>query len=83
MEVQLKIKDCLACNLADKEKITWYLQWQTDTSVGICECDFDCACFDLEFEEDFLEHMDSHAKEIHVLRIKLYKAQAELLKEVF
>ena len=79
----MKIKDCLACNLAGEEKLTAYLQWQTDTNCGICNCDNDCQCFDEEFTEDFLEHMDDHAKEIGALSSKMRKAQTELLKEVF
>ena len=79
----MKIKDCLACKLADKEKIILYLQWQTDTSAGICECDFDCACFDREFEEGFAEHMDTHDAEARVIQRKLYNMQTELVKEVF
>ena len=59
-----------------------FLSWETEISSGICECDYDCQCFD-QFEEDFVDHMDTHAEEINAIRAKLYKMQTELLKEVF
>ena len=79
----MKIKDCLACKLADKEKIKKYLESQTEVSAGICECDYDCVCFMTEFGDDFIEHMDTHAEEMITVRVKLYSIQQELLKEVF